>query len=306
MAQPLEKPELWAAVGGLPPGHLIQAALEVARWLDAHGAPVQDARHTYIRQPTGGIYPPDDLRRAERLLVEAGLVREQDETLYPLPELTTLAFLDDDIAHETLLSHCLLAAPPPWLNQEPLVIPPEAVPVLDALLPDAERREAFLIALGRRVQPEALEALGAVGEDCVTAAARAELEELGREDLAAAVRRVSLLSDQLGYDVVAPGPDDKTRRLEVKCSGRRADGLARFFLSRNEGEVGRRDPDWALVYCQVDAATGAGAEDVEIVGWCRARNLESYLPTDAPGGRWRTVEITMPLTALFDGLPPAV
>jgi hypothetical protein len=26
----------------------------------------------------------------------------------------------------------------------------------------------------------------------------------------------------------------------------------------------------------------------------------------AAGGRWRTVEITLPLTALFDGIPPAV
>lgn len=326
MAQPLEKAELWDAVGEVPPAHLIRAAVFVARQLDAHGAPVQAARHTYIRQPTGGIYSPADLVRAERLLVEACLVREEDDVLYPTEELTTLALLEDEIAHEALLSHCLLATPPSWLTQEPLAVPPEAGPALDTLLPDPARREAFLLALGRRVDPGALEALGALGEERVAAAAREELAELGRDDLAAAVRRVSVISDQLGYDVVAPRPDGASRRFEVKTAGHSRDGLAHFYLTRNEAEVGRRDPNWALVYCQLqegrgvdgdreeprgddDGVEGVGqpsAEDVEIVGWCRGRNLEPYLPTDAPGGRWRTVEITIPLTALFEGLAPAV
>jgi hypothetical protein len=273
----------------------------VARQLDAYGDPVEAARHTYIRHATGGTYPPVDMRRGERLLVEAGLIREENGMLYPSPELTTLAAVEEEVAHETLLTHCLAAAPPDWLLQEPVTVPSQAEQILQDLLPDPERREAFLLVLGRRFDAQLLAELGTLGEEHVVAAARAELEALGRDDLAAGVRRVSLLSDQLGYDVVAPRPDGRTRRLEVKTAGRRDSLLARFYLSRNEADVGLSDPDWALIYCRRD-----GNGDVDVVGWCRARNLLPYLPADAPGGRWRVVEITMPGTALFDDIPPAV
>jgi len=297
----IEDQGLLTSVGGLPPAHVIQAAWEVACQLDAHGAPVQATRHTYTRYSTGGIFPPQDLQRGERLLVDAGLLRQEGGMLYPTPALQTLAAVEQEIGYEILLGHCILRSPPDWMLEEPVVAPDDAREVLQDLVTDAERREAFLIAFGRRFDSSPFEALGELGEECVVAAARQGLVELGRDDLAKGVRRVSLLSDQLGYDVVAPCPSGNTRRLEVKVAGRRVDGLARFFLSRNEAEVGLRDSGWALVYCEQ-----VGEGDVQIVGWCRGRTLEPYLPADAQGGRWRVAAITLPLTTLVVGIPPTL
>ncbi len=241
------------------------------------------------------------MKRGERLLIQAGLLREENGMLIPTLELTTLAAVEEEVAHETLLGHCIVIAPPEWLAGEPMTVPAQAAVVLEELLPDPERREAFLIALGRRFDPRILEELGALGEEHVVAVAIQELSELGRDDLAARVRRVSLLSDQLGYDVVAPRPDGRTRRLEVKTSAIRTDGLVHFYLSRNEADTGLSDEDWALVCCQRN-----DQGEAEVIGWCRSRNLLPYLPSDAPGSRWQVVEITLPPTALFDGIPPAL
>ena len=56
------------------------------------------------------------------------------------------------------------------------------------------------------------------GEDLVVDAARAELQQLGHADLACSLCRVSLTSDQLGYDVTAPRVGGPPRLLEVKTS----------------------------------------------------------------------------------------
>lgn len=288
-------------MGGLPPAHLIRAAWEVACQLDAHGDPVQAARHNYTRHSTGGIFPPLDLQRGEELLVDAGLLLREGEILHPSVSLQTLVAVERDVGYEILLGHCIQQSPPSWLQDEPVLPPADARAVLDELFSDADRREAFLIALGRCFDPSQLRDLGEFGEEHVVAVARQELIELGCNELAHGVRRVSLLSDQLGYDVVAPCPNGTQRRLEIKASGRRLDGLAHFFLTRNEVEVGLRDRNWALVYC----ALGTNA-DIQIVGWCRGHTLEPYLPNDAQGGRWRVAKITLPLTALADGIPPII
>lgn len=296
---PLESRQPWTTAAGVPPVYLVRAAYEAACHIDAVGNAADAAHHAYTRHASGGIYPPEEMRRGEALLLDVGLLREEDGWLYPTPELQLLATVGEEIAYEALIGRCLSRSPPEWLGIEPISVPDVAAEALSQLLPDPEKREAFLIALGQRVAPDRLAALGEIGEKCVVERATTELSELGYADLVTGVRRVSSLSDQLGYDVVAPRPDGRTRRLEVKTGSTR-DGLAHFFLSRNEADVGRRDRDWALVYCE------AHDDQAEVIGWCRGPNLEPYLPVDAPGGRWRTVEITMPLAALFDGIPPAI
>jgi hypothetical protein len=114
---------------------------------------------------------------------------------------------------------------------------------------------------------------------------------------------VSLISDALGYDVNAPTLGAATRRLEVKTQGSNAAATVRFFLSRNEYEVGRRHTtSWALVMCC--APTGPSGA-VEICGWCRADSLALYLPDDR-NGRWTEAMVRMPTVALAAGFPPAV
>jgi hypothetical protein len=70
--------------------------------------------------------------------------------------------------------------------------------------------------MGRRFSDADARRTGDLAEAHVTKACRAQLSGAGRDDLAALVRRVSLTSDQLGYDVTAPRLDGSTRRLEVK------------------------------------------------------------------------------------------
>jgi hypothetical protein len=70
-------------------------------------------------------------------------------------------------------------------------------------LPDAQRRQELLLALAQRFDDTHRRLIGEIGEDLVLEAARAELQQVGHADLARSVRRVSLTSDQLGYDVTA-------------------------------------------------------------------------------------------------------
>lgn len=258
------------------------------------------ARTAYLLYPSDALYPPKDLRLGERLLVDCALVIEKDDFLYPTPELAELMALDGDDAVAVIFDRTVLVGRLSGTLPNGVSTDGALSALASELIPDPERREAFLLALSRKHDDAAQRQMGGVGEDMVVMLAVEQLAELGRRDLAARVRRVSELSDQLGYDVVAPRLTGN-RRLEVKTSGRSESGLFHFFLSRNEFDTGSRDADWALVCCQV-----AGNQDMELVGWCRAAALELYLPTDAEAGMWTTAELDIPVTLLDEGLPPAV
>ena len=112
------------------------------------------------------------------------------------------------------------------------------------------------------------------------------------------LRRVSLGSDALGYDITAAYVW-RQALLEAKA-GVDAD-TARFFVSRNEWETGLSYPDdWFLVYCRVDdTKVRAG----EVVGWCTAHDLADHAPNDHGAGRWSSVCIELPTAQLRPGLP---
>ena len=159
-------------------------------------------------------------------------------------------------------------------------------------------------ALRARVQAandqELRERIGAAGEVAVVAACRRELEQFGHHELATRVQQVSLVNDTLGYDVYAPSIAGPSRRLEVKTTTRLAPGIFSFFLSRNEYEVGRREPDaWALVTCSWDKLG-----DAQVIGWCRASALTPYLPSDG-NGHWTEAKVRIPRARLFGDVPPA-
>lgn len=289
------------AAHGLPSAHLVHAAMHVAQQLEQHGSPVEATRRGYSHYASGGMFPPADLRRGERLLLMAGVIREEGGMLYPGDQLASLVALPDEVAHESLLASVAAQSAPAWLTNEPLELPPGAAADLEALLPDPERREAFLLAMARRYDDELQNERGRRGEEFVCAELAVELAELGREDLAGGIRQVSKISDQLGYDVVAPKVDAGFRRIEVKTSRRVADGLASFFLSRNEAEVGRRDSGWALALVHEDEAG-----ELQTVGWCRGKALLRFFPSDEPGGSWRSVELQVPTSIFAPGLPPAL
>ena len=158
--------------------------------------------------------------------------------------------------------------------------------------------------MGRCFSDNHRRAVGEIGEELVTAAARHELLALGHSELARAVCRVSLLSDQLGYDVTAPRIMGEKRLLEVKATTIEPTAeTIPIHLSRNEADTGATLSDWSLVICVVeDVAERSG----HLLGWCPASAFADLLPTDSGSGRWEQAAVELPSAGLMDGLPGAV
>ena len=261
--------------------------------IDAGGSRASDAQESYWHRSTGGSYPPADLARGQALLLDLGLLREDEGTLHPTFDLAELLAGSADDALVAFLLR--LGARDPQL-----VAPLDEEAFVD-LLPDVERREELLLQLAQRHEDDRNAAIGDVGERMVVAAARTELAQLGRADLARDVRRVSLVSDQLGYDVRAPRLQGPPRRLEVKSTTSIAQHVE-VFISRSEADTGRKTDGWNLVVCHVgnvDRAEGT------IVGWWSYGGLADRLPRDVDSGSWQQARLTLRVSDAHPGLPSA-
>jgi hypothetical protein len=294
-------------LAGLPTIHLLRAALVAASVCDAAGVETAVVHQSYLRLPTGGIYHSEDLVKGERLLLQCGLLTSQGTVLYPSEQLRALRGLPPDEASQVLLVLAAQQSPPLWLH---CAVRNDAVwselisdgdeQVLCDVIPDPDQREAFLLALANRFLSDTARQLGELGECAVVDRSRQELTQVGRGDLATLVQRVSLISDQLGYDVVAPTLHGRPRRMEVKTTGRASQTHFEVYLSRNEAAVALRDPSWALVLCQACDSSRA-----EVIGWCRAEAFSTMLPSDQhPNGRWIQVRLQLDSGTLNEGLPP--
>lgn len=262
---------------------------------------------SYDKLVTGGLYRPADLQAGHQLLQRARLVERDDDRHVPSEALRQLQDLPDDVAAEIVLHELLLQEPPLWLYAAVVddEVRWEAVPnsdqdALRQFLADASRREALLLTLGRTLDAALLAEYGAKGEEHVVEACRRYLHhDQQRPDLAAQVHRVSLRSDQLGYDITSPDTSGRRHRMEVKTTASASGGSVEFFLSRNEATVGERDPAWSLV-----AVRRHPDGELELIGWCSGITLLPLLPRDLlPNGRWTTVRISIPTSDLTPGLP---
>lgn len=288
-----------------PTPHELRAALWVARMLPETGIARADAQASYALAPSGGVYRHEDFAAAEARLAECGLIALSNDRLSPSAELTEVSQLPEAEAIEVMLVAISERNPPIWLSTaadaETLAV--EAIPdgdwkTFETVIADPARREALLLSLSRKFDPIHTASIGAQGENCVVKACRLRLVELGRSDLATAVRRVSIISDQLGYDVVSPTAAGPSWRLEVKTT-QVVGFLVCIHLSRNEARVGLSDPGWALVVCW-----RRPDEAIEIVGWCNSSILAPLLPQDScPQGAWTSVRLMLLRDELRDGLP---
>lgn len=288
---------VWATSTGLPSRHIAQAAMHVASIIDASGSPTADAQESYWHRATGGRYPPADLALGQTLLIDLGLVIERDGVLH----------LTDALAE--LLNGTAEDAPAALTARLAETVPDLATRLdartLSDLIFDPDLRDELLLQLAQRVDDGRHALVGAAGERLVVAEARRELQQLDRPDLARQVRRVSLTSDQLGYDVRAPRLEGQPRRLEVKATAgdEPSSPDVRIFLSRNEAETGRRLVGWSLVCCHItDLDTAAGT----VLGWWPYEALAERLPQDVGGGRWAQAELTLALADARAGLPSAI
>jgi uncharacterized protein DUF3883 len=298
----------WALPSGVPSLHIARAALHAAAIVDTGGSPTADARESYWHHATGGSFPPPDLRRGERLLVDCGLLIEHAGSLMPTRALEAILAGSVEDALATLCQHALEITRPATARIAVDLKGPapeaETTAAIAALVPDAERREELLLALAQRFDDTHRRLVGEIGEDLVVDAARAELRQLGHAELARSVRRVSLTSDQLGYDVAAPRVGGPSRLLEVKTTTAAQLGAALDIrVSRNEADTGQQLADWALVICAIDDLE---RRQGQIVGWCPHDAIADALPHDTTTGRWEQARLQLADTALMRGLPSAI
>lgn len=272
--------------------HVARAALHVAAILGRASTSVVVVRESYWRRATGGIFSVEDLIHAENALVAGGFIRRTGDVLTLTPLLESLVDADEEDSIEVLTVSILGGWDPDVSDRDEIEL------TLNGLVQDPARREALLLALGRRWDDRHRREIGAIGEEIVVAYAKDELNALGHADLAQAVRRMSLISDQLGYDVAAPRVAGYPRLLEVKSTAATSGALV--FLSRAEADAGSRLSDWALVVCAVrDVLNRTG----EVIGWCQRADIDDLLPGDTPGSRWQSVAIELERLDLQPGLP---
>lgn len=291
--------------GRTPTSYQLLAAILSARVMSPNGSSHSALRASYEKVVSGGLYRTRDLEAGQDLLERAQLIEVDGRDSRPTETLLRLRALPDDVAMELLLQEVLASDPPLWIyaavGEEEVRwenVPDDDTQALKRVIEDPDRREAMLLGLGRVVDETRMKALGSAGEELVVAACRDHLVGRGRPDLAEHVRRVSLRSDQLGYDVTSPDTGGRRHRLEVKAH-QGMPGAFEFYLSRNEATVGRRDDSWALVAVRKNLSG-----ELEVLGWCRASSLESSLPTDgSPAGRWASVRLSLLDSAFIPGIP---
>jgi hypothetical protein len=289
-----------------PTAYQLQAAVLAARVLDARGNSELSLRTSYDRLATGGLYRSTDLEAGHVLLQRAQLVQSNGTHHTPTSMLLQLCRMPDDVAAELLLQELFSEEPPLWLYAAVIDdevrwenVPQADQEAIEQLLEDAARREALLLTLGRALDLQALNDQGAQGEEFVVDLCKQHLIDRDRPDLAASVHRVSLRSDQLGYDITSPDTTGHRHRIEVKTTRSASAGRVEFFLSRNEAAVGDRDPGWSLVavHCNRD-------DSLELIGWCSALRLVPLQPRDVSvQGRWTNVRLSVATTDFTPGLP---
>jgi hypothetical protein len=272
------------------------------------GSSIESSHRSWHNIPAIHGVDLEDLRSVEMELLRTGLLEESVGRHIPSRKLVDACGPTGRAGVEAILAVVLTASRPLWLqtaagNLDELaeeLIPDDIGAGIAGVITDPQRREAFLLQRASVFEAEVLNAIGALGEEYVMLCCIQELKDAGRERLSQSVRRVSLVSDELGYDVVAPRIDESSRRLEVKSTRNLGDEIA-VYLSRNEFFTGLADPDWALVVVRV-AESGC-----TIGGWIHAADLEPLVPIDQNArGQWRSVRIKLRLSQLKPGIPPSV
>lgn len=252
--------------------------------------------------PTG-LTTPRCLDTLVDALFDSGLAKLNDNgTILLDPRVTAAGMVPSKyVLARLLLVWYSAVAPPMWL---PSAIGDngrlfeENVPSADLLVlqdlgltGDTAQGRAFLLALRTSALLPGEEGWQ-LGEEAVVDYERQRLEELGRPDLAAAVMRVSVISDHFGFDVASSSKEGNDLCLEVKTSRTLSLKEFSFFLTRHEYDVGRIYPTaWRLVGVQI-----AGGRP-EVLGGLAIVDLAPYVPSDG-GGRWTEAQLKVP-RALF-------
>lgn len=295
--------------------HKLSAAFHVAQVVAAEGCTEARLNQQYPRIATGGIHGRESFKEGQRLLEAAALLVSDGDLLIPDPQLLRLRTLPPDAFVEALLYLWLTKKRELWLaqlagedNVEWTQIPEDVHQALCSTFDDEGARIAFVLSAAQKVDQDALNAFGALGEEAVVRACQDYLRDNAAAHLVSDVVRVSLGDDTLGYDVVSPDLKGKRHRMEVKATSA-PPGWVEFYVSRNEASVGARDPMWALVVAKRQIVDSCEPQ-MEVLGWLDYIQFSDLLPIDSfhniakgPSGRWSSCRVTLPDHLVHPGLP---
>jgi hypothetical protein len=216
-----------------------------------------------LKTPQAGMSIKDRLRVGQEL-IEMGIV-ELDDGRLVLANNRNTKWLEDYLVDGNQLA---------WGMAE-------------ILRPDQVREEKF--------NSELLSEIGLRGELAV-------LEELKKQlpiELHGKISHISLRDDRAGYDIVAPSCTDptQTRLLEVKTSCRIGPSF-RMFMSRNEFEVGCREPGWRIVLVELKDGV------CTILGSVSASYFIDSTPIDQSKEiKWESIRVNLPRQHIWPSLP---
>ena len=291
----------FAMSGSLPSRYLLRSAARVLSIVGRTQHTEFEVRSSYRATASGGILSTGGLLRAERWLLDNGWMIRDGVGLSATRRALMLPNHEAEVSRE-LVRTILLDSPPTWLGAvavrgeiRPEFLPLQAARVLGEMF-SPEERDSLLLAAAEKYDAAALLSMGEAAEESVVVVCRTLLEERGRADLVPRVRRVSLISDAVGYDIQTPNLAGMDCRLEVKCfRGRQP----KFFISRNEFQVGRMLPRWYLVLCRAMPNSPPG-----IVGWTSLDPLVARMPSDVHiSARWQSARVQFAESDLQPGLP---
>lgn len=98
----------------------------------------------------------------------------------------------------------------------------------------------------RKRKAENRELLGLKGEEYIYKSEIEKLENLGKPNLAKKVKLVSFKDDSEGYDIKSYDKNGNVILIEVKTTTRAKQNDGGFWLTSNEYEVGKKNPNWKV------------------------------------------------------------
>ena len=273
----------WRDAKGQVSDYVANCATLAMSVIDSNGSLVDNVNNSYKRLSTNGIFTSNELVIGGRLLIDVGLVVEENNFLH----LSSLAKSLRD-GEEKHLKAVIFASAQRLIENESKFLAKN----LDSVFSPTSN-----IPKSQTINHAVLEKIGAVGEEIVLQNIRSIFLNKNRSDLARLVKRVSLISDEFGYDIEVVTPGGTSLKIEVKSSVEMPKNKVEFFITRHESVVSCNSQNWYLIFCFVsDVERSAG----EVIGWIDNSTLVKAWPVDSAFSSWKLAEIFQE-KSLFNG-----
>ena len=273
----------WRDAKGQVSDYVANCATLAMSVIDSNGSLVDNVNNSYKRLSTNGIFTSNELVIGGRLLIDVGLVVEENNFLH----LSSLAKSLRD-GEEKHLKAVIFASAQRLIENESKFLAKN----LDSVFSPTSN-----IPKSQTINHAVLEKIGAVGEEIVLQNIRSIFLNKNRSDLARLVKRVSLISDEFGYDIEVVTPGGTNLKIEVKSSVEMPKDKVEFFITRHESVVSCTAQNWYLIFCFVsDVERSVG----EVIGWIDNSTLIKAWPVDSAFSGWKLAEIFQE-KSLFNG-----